>query len=123
MPRGYLLDQTGVGVGQTVGTATAVIASIPAPGVGKVARLEGRALGLDSANGAAISLARAATIRNIAGTITVAGALDLLAPIGDAALGGAAMAFIVNGANIDLRVTGVLTKTIDWTAEITPWTT
>jgi len=123
MPRGYLLDRTETGTAQTVGTGTAVLASMPAPAAGKVARLEGRALGFDSTNGAAISLARAATIRNVAGTITVAGALDLLAAIGDAALGTAALAFIVNGANIDLRVTGVLTKTIDWAGEITPWTT
>jgi len=123
MPRGYLLDRTEVGTAQTVGTATSVLATIAAPAAGKVARLEGRALGFDSANSAAVSLARAATIRNVGGTITVAGAADLLSAIGDAALGTAALLFAVNGSSIELRVTGVLTKTINWTGEITPWTT
>lgn len=110
------------GTGQTVGTATVSLASVPGPASGKAARLEGRAIGYDAANGNAVSVARAVTVRNVGGTLAVAGSgADLLATLGDVALTGAAAAFVVVGANIEFRVTGVLTKTIAWAAEVFMW--
>jgi hypothetical protein len=112
------------GTGQTIGTATTAIAVVAGPASGKLARLEGRLLGFDAANGAAVSLARAVTVRNVAGTLSVAGSgADLLAAIGDLALVGATSAFVVSGSNVEFRVTGVLNKTIAWTGEILSWST
>jgi hypothetical protein len=112
------------GAGQTVGSATTPLATIPGPPAGAAARLEGRAVGYDSANGNAVSIARAVTVRNVGGTLTVAGSgADLLAALGDVALTGATAAFVVVGSNIEFRVTGVLTKTIAWTAEVLMWST
>ena len=104
------------GAGQTIGTATVTLLTIPGPASGGVQLLEARAAGTDGTD--VVALRRAATIKNITGTVSVAGATDFLAALGNAALAGAALTFVAVGPNVELQVTGVLTKTIAWTAEV-----
>jgi hypothetical protein len=107
------------GSGQTVGTATTALLSLPGPATGIACRIEGSATGYDATNGAAVSLSKVALVRNASGTVALAGSvLDVVAALGDVALTGASATFAVSGSNVEFRVTGVLTKTINWTASV-----
>lgn len=103
------------GSGQTIGTSTTTLLTVPGPATGGILRLDALLKGGDGTD--AVTLSRAATIKNVADVVSVAGAAELLASLGNAALTGASCAFVVSGSSVELRVTGVLTKTINWTAE------
>jgi hypothetical protein len=122
MTVGYAFDTAARGSGSTTGTSAATLVSLPAPASGALARYEARLIGFDAANGQGVSLSRIALVRTIGGVTSLAGVvLDLAGALGDAGLAGATATYVINGSAVELRVTGVLTRTIDWTAEVLTW--
>ncbi len=112
------------GAGQTSGTSTLTLLSIPIPTSGKAYRLEARLVGVDAGNGNAVSLAKSAVVRTASSVASLAGSvLDLLGALGDLALTGASSTIAVSGSTVEVRVTGVLGRTINWTAELAVWST
>lgn len=111
----------GSGSGSTTGTGTATLLSVPAPTTGRVMRMEARYVGRE-ANGDGVSLMKVAVFKNVAGTVSRIGSiLDVVAGLGDLAVAGVSVNFTINGTNIDITATGVLTKTIAWTVDVNAW--
>lgn len=71
-----------------------------------------------TAGGAAVGKKSSAVLKVTSGTPSVIGAVTSLVDQLDVALTGAALAFVVSGSAVIVRVTGVLTQTIDWYGEL-----
>lgn len=60
------------------------------------------------------------TFRNVSGTLTAIGALtDIIALVTDVSLATIAITMAVNGAAVEIKVTGIAATTIDWLGLIT----
>lgn len=111
----------GSGSSSTSGATTVTLLSVPAPPAGKVMRLEARFVGRE-ANGDGVTLMKVALFKNVAGTITRIGSiLDSVAALSDLALVGVSANFVINGTNIDVTATGVLTKAVAWYVDLNQW--
>ncbi len=105
----------------TSGATTTTLLSVPVPAVGKVMRLEGRFVGRE-ANGDGVTLMKVVLFKNVGGTVSRIGSiLDVVAAVADLALTGVSVNFAINGTNIDITATGVLTKTIAWYVDLNQW--
>lgn len=117
-------DFSGLGSGSTstAGATTSTLLSVLAPAAGKVMRFEARFVGRE-ANGDGVTLMKVALFKNVGGTISRIGSiLDVVAVVADLALTGVSVNFAINGSNIDVTATGVLTKTIAWYVDLNAWT-
>ncbi|MEO6068563.1 MAG: hypothetical protein ABIQ41_11370 [Gemmatimonadales bacterium] len=60
------------------------------------------------------------TFRNNAGTVAQVGTTTALHTAEDASLAACAVAFAISGTTVNLQVTGIAGKTIDWHGTLTP---
>lgn len=104
------------GMGRTVGAQTITLCSLTAPAnaFGIVAMRVG-GLSLDGLAGGAT---RRSSIKKVGGVLTNLGDFEALVLRGDAGLAGVAIQPAFNNGAIELQVTGVAGKTIDWTGTL-----
>lgn len=104
------------GKGKTIGAQTVSLCSLNLP-ANSCAIIEMMVGGLSDDNLAG-GATRKIFVKKIAGVVTIIGDFEILVLKGDAGLAGATIQAIVTGGAIEFQVTGVATKTINWSAFI-----
>lgn len=79
-------------------------------------------VGRDTSNGDTITTAQKATAKNVSGTASLVGSvLNMVALTADTLLSTASVTMTISGTNLLVRVTGVLSKGIEWFGELKVW--
>lgn len=117
-----IIGKSPLGAGiNTVGTATSTIATTDNIPTGSVFRCSGWLLGRDTTSGEIAHALVSQQGKVVAGVLSLTGTIVSLVSMAtgsEAALAGAVPAFAVSGTTIQLTVTGVLAKTIEWSGMI-----
>lgn len=110
-----------VGVQTTTGAVTVVVCSVPLPD-GCSVSASGVLVGRETTSAAAASIRKSALLKRVAGTASLVGSvLDTITGIADTALATASGTIAISGSSAELRVTGVVGQTVEWTGELTAW--
>lgn len=104
-------------VAQTVGAVNAVASSI-AVATDTTMLLKIMVTGREAATGLSVAYERTVKAKNVAGTVTL-GSIQSDYTDEDQGMKQANCTFVINTTNVDVRVTGVTAKTIDWKCVVT----